>query len=191
MLESIFTRLFFMSIQAALLIVVIVGIRVLCPKIPKKYICLLWWLAALRLMLPINIETDFGLMPSTEQLESVMEQQAAARETWANDESAGSTVMPENTTAGVQEAAAESNALDIYQETVPGNILTEAVQEQMNRQESAVGDTSDQAQEGQTTEAQAQGGHRSLIHTVSILWAAGVRCIQLYQGEASGAGSGA
>lgn len=51
------------SIQSGILILVIMLIRKSVHKIPKKIICILWMLAALRLIVPVTIESSFSLMP--------------------------------------------------------------------------------------------------------------------------------
>lgn len=72
MLEGLFTKLLYMSIQASLFILVILLIRVSFRKMPRKYICMLWCLAALRLMLPVTVESRFSLMPGTGELEETV-----------------------------------------------------------------------------------------------------------------------
>lgn len=52
-----FVKLLNMSAAASILIAAIVLLRLLLPKIPKKYICILWAFAALRLVCPFSISS--------------------------------------------------------------------------------------------------------------------------------------
>lgn len=59
-MNDIFLKLIDMSISASVIITVIIVLRILLKKIPKKYICILWALVAIRLLCPISIETTFS-----------------------------------------------------------------------------------------------------------------------------------
>lgn len=52
------------SLYGSVVIGVILLLRLLLRKAPKKYICLLWLLAAVRLLLPFQIESSLSLQPS-------------------------------------------------------------------------------------------------------------------------------
>lgn len=63
-----FVRLLNMSLAASVVVFVIVILRLLLKQAPRKLICLLWALAALRLLLPFSIQSDlsaFNLMESS------------------------------------------------------------------------------------------------------------------------------
>ena len=51
------------SIHGSIVILAVLLLRLLLRKSPKKYICLLWLLAGLRLLLPIQIRSDLSLQP--------------------------------------------------------------------------------------------------------------------------------
>lgn len=72
MMESIFERLLISSVQAGVLILCVLGIRALFKKWPKKYVCILWCLVGLRLLLPFSIESKWSLMPSANTIAEVM-----------------------------------------------------------------------------------------------------------------------
>lgn len=55
-----FMKLLNMSITASVIALVIITLRLTLRKIPKKYICILWALVALRLIFPINITSSFS-----------------------------------------------------------------------------------------------------------------------------------
>ena len=65
------------SIRGGIVIVAVLVLRLLLRKAPKKYICLLWILAGLRLLVPFDIESPFSLQP---QMEPSAWSQAASRE---------------------------------------------------------------------------------------------------------------
>ena len=52
------------SLYGSVVIGVILLLRLVLRKAPKKYICLLWLLAAVRLLLPFQIESSLSLQPS-------------------------------------------------------------------------------------------------------------------------------
>ena len=63
-----FVKLLNMSFAASIIVLVIVVLRLLLKKAPKKIICILWALVALRLVLPFGIQSNlsvFNMMPSS------------------------------------------------------------------------------------------------------------------------------
>lgn len=50
--------------QGSVVILAVLLLRLVLRKTPKKYICLLWLLAGLRLLLPIQIRSDLSLQPN-------------------------------------------------------------------------------------------------------------------------------
>lgn len=67
---DIFLKLLNMSITAGWLILAVLCIRLLFRKIPKWVNCLLWGIAAIRLICPFSIESQFSILPSTEPIKS-------------------------------------------------------------------------------------------------------------------------
>ncbi|SCJ81614.1 Methicillin resistance mecR1 protein [uncultured Eubacterium sp.] len=63
-MTELFIKLLNMSITASYLIAAVLLIRILAKKIPRKYICLLWVLAGLRLTVPLELESAVSLIPS-------------------------------------------------------------------------------------------------------------------------------
>lgn len=55
-----------MSISASWLIIAIVVLRIFLKKVPRKIICFLWALVAIRLVCPFAIESRFSLIPDTQ-----------------------------------------------------------------------------------------------------------------------------
>ena len=67
-MSELFLTLFNMSLTAGWLIGAVILLRALFRKAPKWIFCLLWGLAALRLILPVSFESAVSLVPSTEVL---------------------------------------------------------------------------------------------------------------------------
>lgn len=63
---NIFLKLLNMSIAASWLVLAVLAVRLLFPKMPKWIRCLLWGVVALRLLLPVTLESAFSLIPSAE-----------------------------------------------------------------------------------------------------------------------------
>ena len=57
------TNLVTASIHGSIVILAVILLRLLLRKTPKKYICLLWLLAGVRLLMPIEIRSDPSLQP--------------------------------------------------------------------------------------------------------------------------------
>lgn len=62
-MEIFLTALLRASVYGSIVICVILLLRLALRKAPKKYICLLWLLAALRLLMPFEIESSISLQP--------------------------------------------------------------------------------------------------------------------------------
>ena len=62
-MNELFQNVLEASFHGGILIAVVLLARLALKKAPKKYICLLWLLAALRLLMPLEIESAFSLQP--------------------------------------------------------------------------------------------------------------------------------
>lgn len=58
---DVFTKLLNMSLTAGILALAVMLIRLLLKRVPKKYICILWALVALRLICPISISSSLSV----------------------------------------------------------------------------------------------------------------------------------
>ena len=65
-MSELFCNILSASVQGSLVIAVVLILRPLLWKAPKKYICLLWVLVGLRLLNPFPIESKLSLQPQTE-----------------------------------------------------------------------------------------------------------------------------
>ena len=59
------------SIAAVWGIAAVIILRLLLKKVPRKYICFLWALVAIRLVLPFSFESDLSLIPSAHTFQIV------------------------------------------------------------------------------------------------------------------------
>ena len=62
-MERFLQNLLIASIHGSILIFAVLLLRLVLLKTPKKYICYLWLLAGIRLLLPIEIRSDLSLQP--------------------------------------------------------------------------------------------------------------------------------
>ena len=69
MMSELFRNVMNASFQGSIVIAAVVLLRLLLKKAPKKYICLLWILAGIRLLMPFSIESSLSLQPRMEQVE--------------------------------------------------------------------------------------------------------------------------
>lgn len=65
-MADVFYKILQMSISASWLILAVVVLRIFLKKVPRKIICFLWALVAIRLVCPFAIESRFSLIPDTQ-----------------------------------------------------------------------------------------------------------------------------
>ena len=65
MIVGAVSKLWSMSLQAGLLILVVLMVRFFLKKYPKVYVYFLWMLVGVRLLCPVFVETPFSLQPET------------------------------------------------------------------------------------------------------------------------------
>lgn len=62
-MKALFTEIVTLSITGSIFVAAVMVLRLLFRKAPRWIFCLLWAMAALRLVLPLHIETELSLMP--------------------------------------------------------------------------------------------------------------------------------
>ena len=67
-MEAVFLKVLNMSINATWLIAAIMLLRLVLAKAPRQLRCMMWGLAALRLVVPFSIESMLSLLPSPQTL---------------------------------------------------------------------------------------------------------------------------
>lgn len=70
-MSELFRNILNVSVQGSIVIAVVFILRLMLWRAPKKYICLLWVLAGLRLLNPFPIESAFSLQPQAEVVTEV------------------------------------------------------------------------------------------------------------------------
>ena len=65
-MESLFSNILTASFHGSIVILAVILLRVLLKKAPRKFICFLWVLAGLRLLMPFEIQSSLSLQPMPE-----------------------------------------------------------------------------------------------------------------------------
>ena len=78
-MESLFRNILTARFHGSIVILVVILLRVLLKKTPRKFICFLWVLAGLRLLMPFEIQSSLSLqpMPEVAQVQQWREPEAA------------------------------------------------------------------------------------------------------------------
>ena len=76
-MESLFSNILTASFHGSIVILVVILLRVLLKKAPRKFICFLWVLAGLRLLMPFELQSSLSLQPETRQVTEVRWEQPA------------------------------------------------------------------------------------------------------------------
>ena len=66
-MSALFQNVMQASIHGSVIIGVVLALRLVLRKTPKKFVCLLWLLAFARLLMPFEIESSFSLQPDVAQ----------------------------------------------------------------------------------------------------------------------------
>ena len=64
-METVFSKLIGISLMANWLILAVIVLRLPLKKVPRRITCILWLIVALRLMVPISIESPVSMIPQT------------------------------------------------------------------------------------------------------------------------------
>ena len=72
-MTAVFLKIFNMSMTAILLIAAVILLRILFKKAPKWITCVLWAIVAIRLIVPITLESPFSVLPTAEFNEPKMD----------------------------------------------------------------------------------------------------------------------
>ena len=66
-MNTLFRNILTASFHGSIVILAVMLLRLVLKKTPRKYICLLWLLAGLRLLMPFQIQSDLSLQPSADR----------------------------------------------------------------------------------------------------------------------------
>ena len=67
-MRTLFSNLLTASVSGSIVILAVLVLRLVLRKTPKKFICMLWMVAGLRLLLPVPLQSRFSLQPPTIRL---------------------------------------------------------------------------------------------------------------------------
>ena len=70
-MNTLFQNILTASFHGSIVILAVMLLRLALKKTPRKYICLLWLLAGLRLLMPFQIQSDLSLQPSADPVAQV------------------------------------------------------------------------------------------------------------------------
>lgn len=73
-MNTLFQNILTASFHGSIVILAVMLLRLVLKKTPRKYICLLWLLAGLRLLMPFQIQSDLSLQPSADPVAQVQQQ---------------------------------------------------------------------------------------------------------------------
>ena len=80
-METLFSNILTASFYGSVVICAVLLLRLLLRKAPKKYLCMLWILAGLRLLMPFQLESKLSLQPEHEVVTQTVTAVAGPRET--------------------------------------------------------------------------------------------------------------
>jgi beta-lactamase regulating signal transducer with metallopeptidase domain len=69
-MTAVFLKIFNMSMTSVLPIVAVILLRILFKKAPKWITCVLWAIVAIRLIVPITLESPFSVLPTAEPVKT-------------------------------------------------------------------------------------------------------------------------
>ena len=72
-MEELFQNVLTASFHGSIVIGAVLVLRLALKKTPKKFLCLLWLLAGIRLLMPFEIRSDLSLQPAVEEIPYVAE----------------------------------------------------------------------------------------------------------------------
>lgn len=81
-MDSFFQNVLTASFHGSIVILAVLVLRVALRKAPKKFICWLWTLAGLRLLMPIPLHSSFSLQPPTITIPASVNLSAAVPVVW-------------------------------------------------------------------------------------------------------------
>ena len=67
-MNQLFQNILTASFHGSVVILVVMALRLVLKKTPKKFLCMLWLLAGLRLLMPFEIKSDLSLQPQPEPI---------------------------------------------------------------------------------------------------------------------------
>ncbi len=172
-MADIFYKLLEMSISASWLIAVVIVLRLFFKRIPRKIVCCLWALVALRLVCPFSIESRLSLVPEVRlPIVTNMENNAVGAGDMTGVLLTGNNVnLADGTADGVADGTSGREPSDKINENVSGV-------------ESAVDNAVDNMTDSRTDDLSGAdaAAHKAVnvLDTASIVWLAGIGVLFVY-----------
>ena len=176
-MDRIFSAVLQTGIYSLGIILIIVLLRTVFKKrASKTVLCALWIFAAIRLMLPLQLESDYALLPDISKINTV--ENIVASENAGNNVS-GIGTLQENDTAPVSMDIANGNISENYEISPEVNTKTEETEVREN----SIGDTDylkpvlDNGEESASANPNSDTGHDNAVSVLSVLgyiWLAGI-----------------
>ena len=184
MTELLF-RLLNLSISASIIILIVILFRSLLARRSRRAACLLWIVAALRLLIPFSPETGFGLMPAdgfVPMPEQIEDQVIAAESKKADADFTGQPVVSAET-PGVPVSSQNESRSD--NDTALNADRTDLITDGSNQIYDTQNNESDSILQTETDNAgplaESLGLHADMIsHIVFYIWIAGIASMLAY-----------
>lgn len=111
-MTDVFLKIADLGIEAGFLIAAVLLARLLLSRTSKSAVCLLWVLVAARLLVPVQVQSVFSLVPDLSQFSSAAAQQSA--DAAVNDQSASAAgqISVENAQSGTKTSDANNNSAE-------------------------------------------------------------------------------
>lgn len=120
-MRELFLNILTASIHGSIIIMVILLLRPVLKKAPKNILCLLWLLAALRLLLPFEIQSSFSLQPELDSV-SVPGAEYVEQVTSGFDSGTGDVVLPP---VNLDDAPVQAPDIEIIEEPEQDAVIYE------------------------------------------------------------------
>ncbi len=182
-MEGIFLKLLNMSISAGWLILAVLVLRLALRKAPRWIFVMLWGIVAIRLILPVTIESPLSLQPGNILI---------TKEITKEDQSSGPMDIIAYTAEGALDADSSEELVNIYTSEATGNEETdEAATNDFNPEAVVNADNPVMVETAEVMEENAidHKDHnkvesvsirQSLIRIGSIIWMIGICVLVLY-----------
>ncbi len=95
-MNTLFQNVLTASFHGSVVILVVLALRLALRKTPRKFICLLWLLVGVRLLMPFEIKSDLSLQPDPQLTQSSWEQQTLGGQRFLLDADTPQ-LLPQNT----------------------------------------------------------------------------------------------
>ena len=83
-MNELFSNILTASFHGSVVILAVIVLRAVLKKTPKKFLCLLWLLAGIRLLMPFEIQSSLSLQPDREQLTQSIEAELREDAAWVD-----------------------------------------------------------------------------------------------------------